>query len=178
MNQTPTRSGEIAFIHDWLVTWGGSEAVVEAALEVYPTADIYTLVYKEETFADSILSNQRIRTSFIQRFPGSRRNHRVYLPLMPLAVEQFDLRGYDWILSSNHAVAHGVLAQPDQMHISYVHAPMRYAWSLYHQYLNRSNLTRGLRSWVARMILHYVRLWDYHAAQRVDLFIANSAWTA
>jgi glycosyltransferase involved in cell wall biosynthesis len=178
LNQSPIRSDQIAFIHDWLVTWGGGEQVLEAALEVYSSADIYTLVYRKEIFADSPISQRMINTSFIQRLPGSRTNHRFYLPFMPLAIEQFDLRGYDWILSSNHAVAHGVLTQPDQMHVSYVHAPMRYAWSLYHQYLNQANLTRGLKSWLARVILHYVRLWDYHAAQRVDHFIANSAWTA
>ena len=178
MNHTGKFGSNCAFIHDWLITWGGGESVLEAALELYPQADIHTLVYQKETFTESPISEQDIKTSFIQRMPGSRANHRIYLPFMPLAIEQFDLRSYDWILSSNHAVAHGVLTQPDQMHVSYVHAPMRYAWSLYHQYLNQANLTRGLNSWLARIILHYVRLWDYHAAQRVDHFIANSAWTA
>jgi glycosyltransferase involved in cell wall biosynthesis len=178
LNQTASRSGKIAFVHDWLVTWGGGEQVLEAALEVYPSADIYTLVYQEETFVGSPISTKDIKTSFIQRLPGSRSNHRRYLPFMPLAVEQFDLSGYEWILSSNHAVANGALTQPDQMHVSYIHAPMRYAWGLYHQYLEQGSLTRGLKSWIARAILHYVRLWDYQAAQRVDHFIANSAWTA
>jgi len=169
---------DLAFVHDWLTTWGGSEQVLEAALEAFAPAPIHTLVYKPEAFGDSLIGRQRILTSFLQRLPGSRRNHRLYLPLMPLAVEQFDLHGYSLILSSSHAVAHGVLTYPDQLHVNYVHSPMRYAWHLYHQYLEETGLTRGLRSWFTRLLLHYLRLWDFQAAQRVDHFVANSRWTA
>jgi glycosyltransferase involved in cell wall biosynthesis len=97
---------------------------------------------------------------------------------MPYAIEQFDLRGYPIVFSSTHAVAHGVLLQSDQMHVNYVHSPMRYAWHLYHQYLEESGLTRGLKSVVTRWLLHYLRIWDFQAAQRPDHFIANSHWTA
>jgi glycosyltransferase involved in cell wall biosynthesis len=97
---------------------------------------------------------------------------------MPLAIEQFDLRQYPIVFSSCHAVAHGVLLRPDQLHVNYVHSPMRYAWHLYHQYLEESGLTRGPKSWFARMLLHYLRLWDFQAAQRPDHVVANSRWTA
>lgn len=174
MNSVP----KIAFIHDWLTTWGGSEQVLEAALEAFAPAPIHTLVYKPEAFGDSLIGKQRILPSFLQRLPGSRRNHRLYLPLMPLAIEQFDLHGYSLILSSSHAVAHGVLTHPDQLHVNYVHTPMRYAWHLYHQYLEESGLTRGPKSWLVRLIMHYMRQWDFQAAQRPEHFIANSHWTA
>ena len=167
-----------AFVHDWLVTWGGGEQVLEAALEAFGPVPIHTLVYKPEVFSQSSISRQRILPSFLQRLPGSRRNHRRYLPLMPLAIEQFDLRDYPIVFSSCHAVAHGVLLRSDQLHVNYVHSPMRYAWQLYHQYLEESGLTRGLKSWFARMLLHYLRLWDFQAAQRPDHVIANSHWTA
>jgi len=97
---------------------------------------------------------------------------------MPLAVEQFDLRDYPMVFSSCHAVSHGVLLRADQLHVNYVHSPMRYSWHLYHQYLQESGLTRGVRSWIARGLLHYLRLWDFQAAQRPDLVLANSRWTA
>ena len=167
-----------AFVHDWLVTWGGGEQVLEAALEALGPAPIHTLVYKPEVFSQSSIGRQTILPSFLQRLPGSRRNHRQYLPLMPLAIEQFDLRDYPIVFSSCHAVAHGVLLRSDQLHVNYVHSPMRYAWQLYHQYLEESGLSRGLKSWFARMLLHYLRLWDFQAAQRPDHVIANSHWTA
>jgi glycosyltransferase involved in cell wall biosynthesis len=97
---------------------------------------------------------------------------------MPLAVEQFDLRDYDLLISSSHAVAKGILTRPDQLHISYTHTPMRYAWDMYHEYLSGAGLERGLRGALARLVLHYVRVWDANAAKRVDAFIANSAYVA
>jgi len=169
---------DIAFVHDWLATWGGSELVLEAALEILGPAPIHTLVYAPEVFKGSPLAEQEIHASFLQRLPGSRRNHRRYLPLMPLAIEQFDLRGYDLVISSSHAVAHGVLVGPNQLHISYTHTPMRYAWDLYHGYLDQAGLRHGIRGTLAKVLLHYLRLWDLAAAQRVDHFIANSRWVA
>jgi len=169
---------DFAFIHDWLTTWGGSEQVLDAALEVLGPAPVHTLVYKPEAFRETLIGNQHIVTSFLQNLPGSRRNHRLYLPLMPLAVEQFDLRPYSILISSSHTVALGALSRPDQLHVAYIHAPMRYGWHLYHQYLEESGLTRGWKSWFVRGVLHYLRLWDAQAAQRVDHIIANSRWTA
>ena len=168
----------LAFVHDWLVTWGGGEQVLEKAVETLGPAPIHTLIYEPEVFSGSPIGEQRIVTSFLQRLPGSSRNHRRYLPLMPLAVEQFDLRDYPVVFSSCHAVSHGVLLRADQLHVNYVHSPMRYSWHLYHQYLQESGLTRGVRSWVARGLLHYLRLWDFQAAQRPDHVLANSHWTA
>jgi glycosyltransferase involved in cell wall biosynthesis len=171
-------SVNIAFIHDWLATWGGGEQVLEAALEVYAPAPIHTLVYKPEIFTGTLISQQEVHTSFIQRLPGSRGNHRIYLPLMPLAIEQFDVGGYEVILSDSHAVAHGVIPSAEQMHINYIHVPARYAWHLHQEYLRDAVLERGLRSWMTRVIMHYIRLWDLGAANRVDHFVANSGWTA
>jgi len=119
-----------------------------------------------------------IHTSFIQRLPFARRHFRQYLPLMPLAIEQFDLSPYDAVISSNHAVAKGVVCRADQLHISYVHTPIRYAWELQHQYLQQGNLQRGAKSLLVRLTLHYLRLWDGAAAQRVDCFVANSRCVA
>jgi glycosyltransferase involved in cell wall biosynthesis len=107
----------------------------------------------------------------------ARRNYQRYLPLMPLAIEQLDLSGYDLVISSSHAVAKGILTGPNQLHISYVHSPIRYAWDLQHQYLKEAGFS-GLKGAVARMILHYMRLWDYRTANGVDLFIANSKFIA
>jgi glycosyltransferase involved in cell wall biosynthesis len=124
------------------------------------------------------LGGKPVTTSFIQRLPFARRRYRAYLPLMPLAIEQFDLSSYDLIITSSYAVAKGVLVGPDQTHVSYVHSPMRYAWDLQHQYLRESNLTRGPKSWAARALLHYLRGWDSHSANSVDRLIANSEFVA
>lgn len=168
----------VALVHEWLVTPGGSEAVVQALMAPFPQAPIYTLLHDARRFADTPFASRSIHTSFLQRLPWSLRKHRLYLPLMPLAVEQFDLRAFDLVISSNHAVAKGVLTHSEQLHLSYVHTPMRYAWDLHHAYLEEHGLRRGLRSAAARAILHYLRLWDLAAANRVNHFIANSRYIA
>ena len=121
---------------------------------------------------------KRAKTTFIQRLPFASGQYRNYLPLMPLAIEQLDLSSYDVIISSSHAVAKGVLTGPDQLHICYCHTPIRYAWDLQHQYLRAAGLTWGIKSLLARYILHYIRLWDTRTANGVDQFIANSAYIA
>ena len=126
----------------------------------------------------AFLRNRTVRTSFIQHLPFARRRFRLYLGLMPIAVEQFDLRGYDLVVSSSHAVAKGVITGPGQVHVSYVHSPMRYAWDLQHQYLQQAGLTRGLKSIYARWLLSRMRQWDAQTAIRVDYFIANSQYIA
>lgn len=168
----------VALVHDWLTYRGGAEKVLEAVLSMFPGAPVHTLVYKSSLFTDSPIARADVRTSFLQRLPGSRRHYRLYLPLMPLAVEQFDLAGFDLIISLSDAVAHGVLTAPDQLHINYIFTPMRYAWPLYHEYLRSGGLTRGARSWLARLVLHYLRLWDLAAVGRVDHFLAISGWVA
>jgi glycosyltransferase involved in cell wall biosynthesis len=169
---------KIAIVHEWLVTRAGSEQVVEQMLRLYPQADLFSLVDFLPDELRGCLQHKPVTTSFLQHLPGSKRRFRAYLPLMPLAVEQFDLDGYDLILSSNHAVAKGVITRPDQLHLCYVHTPIRYAWDFQHQYLRGSRLHRGVRSLPTRMILHYLRLWDLASAYRVDQFAANSHYIA
>ncbi|MDP9155382.1 MAG: glycosyltransferase family 4 protein [Pseudomonadota bacterium] len=167
---------KVAIVHDWLVVSGGAEKVLEQMIACFPQADIFSLVdFLEDR---SIVHNKPVKTSFIQRLPYAEKKYRGYLPLMPLAIEQFDLSSYDLILSSSHAVAKGVLVGPDQTHVSYVHSPIRYAWDLQHQYLREARLERGPRSWVARMLLHYLRNWDARSANGVDRIIANSQFVA
>ena len=117
-------------------------------------------------------------TSFLQNWRSARKNHRKFLPLFPYAIEQFDLSKYDLIISSSHAVAKGVLTNSNQLHINYCHTPIRYAWDLTHQYLNESGLSTGIKGTIAKAILHYIRMWDVSASNRVDYFVANSNYIA
>lgn len=165
---------KVAIVHDWLTTWAGAEKALAELLSCYPQAEIYTTVNFLPVDTTPSLVGRTIHTSFIQKLPGARKHYRRYLPLMPLAVEQFDLKGYDLILSSSHAVAKGVISDPGAVHICYCYSPMRYAWDMQHQYLRQSGNTRGPVSWLMRWQLHRLRQWDYISAQRVDHFIAIS----
>ena len=169
---------KVAIVVDWLVTYAGAERVLEQMLHVYPDADLFSVVDFLPEGKRDFIQNKRVTTSFIQRLPFAEKRYRQFLPLMPLAVEQFDLSSYDLVLSSSHAVAKGVITGPDQLHISYVHSPIRYAWDLQHQYLREANLERGLKGWAARYMLHRVRLWDSRTPNGVDHFIANSHFIA
>jgi glycosyltransferase involved in cell wall biosynthesis len=168
----------VAIAHEWLTTYAGSEKVVEQILCLFPRADIFSLVDFLPPNLRFFIQHKSVTTSFIQQLPFARQAFRQYLPLMPLAVEQFNLSAYDLVISSNHAVAKGVLTGPEQLHISYVHTPIRYAWELQHQYLQQSGLTRGVKGVLTRGVLHYLRLWDMAAANRVDCFVANSHFVA
>jgi len=168
----------LALIHDWLVTFGGGEQILAALLDVWPEAPIHTLIYDPEGPCKDFTNGKQVETSFIQKLPGAKSNHRWYLPLMPLAIEQFDTRGYDVVISCSHAVAHGIIPQPDQLHINYICIPMRYAWHLYHQYLEETGLNSGFKGLISKSILHYLRLWDASAANRIDTFVAISQWVA
>lgn len=174
----PRRSPRVAIVHEWLATYAGSEKVVEQMLQIWPQADLFAVVDFLDDSQRHFIGGRHAKTTFVQRLPGARKRFRHYLPLMPLAVEQHDLSGYDIIVSSNHAVAKGVITGPDQLHVSYVHSPMRYAWDLQHQYLAESGLTRGLKAWVTRALLHYLRNWDVRSAAGVDRFVANSRFIA
>ena len=165
---------KIAIIHDWLVTYAGAERVLEQILIIYPEADLFSIVDFIPKESRGFLLNKSVETSFIQKFPKAKTKYRSYLPLMPLAIEQFDLSAYDLIISSSHAVAKAVTTGPDQLHISYVHSPIRYVWDLKHQYLRESGLDRGLKGWLAKYLLHRIRKWDVGTANGVDYFIANS----
>jgi glycosyltransferase involved in cell wall biosynthesis len=167
----------VAVIHEWLTTFAGSEQVLKNILSCYPGAELFCMVDYLNAEHRGFLDGVPITTSFIQKLPFSRRCYRQYLPLMPLAVEQFDLSPFDLVISSNHAVAKGALTHPNQLHISYVHSPMRYAWDLQHQYLEQGGL-RGLKGAVARVLLHRLRTWDVLSASRVDRFVANSRYIA
>lgn len=166
---------KVAVVHEWFTAIAGSEKVVEQILLIYPHADIFVVYADPDTVKKtSFLKERKIHTSFINKLPRANKAYRTYLPLMPLAVEQFDLSSYDLVISSSHAVSKGVLTGPDQLHISYVHSPIRYAWDLQHQYLRESGLQYGLKGWIAKYLLHKIRLWDYRTAAGVDHFVANS----
>lgn len=171
-----------AIVHEWLSTYAGSERVLEQLLQIYPQADLYAVIDALPAGERGFLRGRQAKTSFIQRLPFARTHFRHYLALMPLAVEQLDLSAYDLVISSNHAVAKGVITGPNQLHVSYVHSPMRYAWDLQHQYLNESGLNRGwkraLLGPLVRGLLHYLRSWDQRSANGVDEFVANSAFIA
>jgi glycosyltransferase involved in cell wall biosynthesis len=169
---------KVAFVQDALPFQGGAERVLEAAVEVFPDAPIFTLVYRKDAFHGTRIAEQAIYTSFIDRLPGARRHHRAYLPLMPFAVEQFDFRGYDIVISFSYAVAHGILPRPDQLHICYMHTPMRYSWQMYHSTLADMGSQSRLTRWMAQLFLHSFRQWDFSAAARVDQFITVSSWMA
>lgn len=169
----------IALVHEWLtpLATGGSELVVEEILQCLD-ADLYALIDFESTNPESYLFKRKIGTTFLQHFPWARKGVQRYLPFLPLAIEQIDLRGYDIILSSSHLVAKGVLTGAQQLHICYCHAPMRYAWDLTFDYLAHSRMGKGLPGWLTRYLLHRLRQWDMLTANRVDYFIANSKSTA
>lgn len=169
---------KIAVIHDWLTTYAGAERVLEQILLLYPEADLYSLISFLPEDKKRFILNKRVRTSFMQKLPFVKKKYRSYLPLMPLAIEQFDLSEYNVIISSSHAVAKGVLTNSNQLHICYCHTPIRYAWDLYYQYLRESGLEKGLKGKIAKLILHYIRIWDSTTANRVDYFIANSKYIA
>ncbi len=179
MSHTQAESTSYALIHEWLTpkATGGSELVVEQVLR-FLDADLYALIDFESTNVDSYLYGREIGTTFLQRFPGARNGVQKYLPFLPLAIEQLDVRQYDVLVSSSHAVAKGVLAAPHQLHVCYCHTPMRYAWDLTFDYLARSRAGRGLPGIATRYLLHRLRQWDALSANRVDYFVANSHHTA
>ena len=172
------RAMKVAVVHDWLYVVGGAERVLAEILACYPGADVYTLFDVLPEAGRARIGIQRTRTSFLQRMPRLGRAHQLYLPLMPLAIEQFDLSGYDLVISSSYAVAKGVITGPEQVHVAYVHSPMRYAWDLQHTYLRDSGLATGLKSVFARALLHYMRLWDVRTGAGPDAIVANSRFVA
>ena len=168
---------KIALVHDWLTTIGGAERVLESIYELFPSP-IYTLVKNEKILKGSILEKAEIHTSFIHKLPKAKTKYRNYLMFFPLAIEQFDLSDYDVIISSSHAVAKGILVNSNQLHICYCHTPIRYAWDLYHKYLKEVNFLKGIKGAIAKLVLHYLRIWDVTTANRVDYFVANSNYVA
>ena len=169
---------KVAVVCDWLVTYAGAEKVLEQILNVYPETDLFALVDFLDKDKRDFIQNKKVTTTFIQKLPKAKTKYRNYLPFMPLAIEQLDLSDYDLVISSSHCVAKGILTGPNQVHISYVHSPIRYAWDLQHQYLKEAGLTKGLKGWIAKIILHYMKIWDTRTSNGVDYFIANSQFVA
>lgn len=165
---------KVAIVHYWLVNMRGGEKVVEALCDMYPDADIYTLVVDPAGLSDT-LRQHRITPSFVQKIPGAVRHYQALLPLYPMALEQFDLSAYDLVISSESGPAKGVLTRPETCHICYCHTPMRYLWDMYHEY-------RHGAGWLKRLAMppltHYLRQWDLASASRVDYFVANSQHVA
>jgi len=165
---------KVAIVHYWLVTMRGGEKVVEALCELFPQAEIFTHVYDPEAMSPTI-RRHKVTTTFIQKLPLATKKYQSYLPLMPLALEQLDLRDYDLILSSESGPAKGVLTRPDALHICYCHTPMRYVWDMYFDY-------RATAGWLKKLLMppliHYLKMWDYVSAARVDYFISNSSFVA
>ncbi len=170
MSQKPN----VGIVADWLVTYAGAERVIKEFLDIFPESELYSIVDFLQPEARNELHGKHAVTSFIQNLPKSKNNYQKYFPLMPLAIEQLDVSSHDIILSSSHAVAKGILTGPDQLHISYVHSPIRYAWDLQHQYLREAGFNKGIKASIVKYLLHKIRLWDYRTANGVDHFIANS----
>lgn len=170
-----------ALIHDWYYVNGGAEKVLHSINNLWDDFDHYALIdflpKKDRKYVFSGNSD-KVNTSFIQKLPTAKSNHRKFLQLFPMAIEQFDLSKYDLIISSSASIAKGVMTNANQLHISYVHSPMRYAWDLYYQYLNDANLTSGLKGWYAKKVLHKMRTWDVINTNRVDYLVANSQYIA
>jgi len=158
---------KVALIHDWLTGMRGGERCLEVFCELFPQADLYTLLHIPGSVSP-LIDKMAIKTSFIQNLPFSKRGYRKYLPLFPMAIERFNLKGYDLILSCSHCVAKGIIPPPDALHISYMLTPMRYAWDMYGEYFG------GGRNKLIPLFIHYLRMWDVTSSQRVDNFICIS----
>jgi len=167
---------KIALVHDYLVQYGGAERVLECFAEIWPYAPIYTLIYDEEK-THGIFKNKKIYTSFLQNFPYSRKNHRIFPPLMPPAIEQFDFSKYDVILSDSSSYAKGAITRPETLHICYCHTPMRYAWDDCQKYIEEFGFPRFVKVFVP-FFMNYIRVWDRVSAERPSTYIANSNFVA
>ncbi|WP_416443471.1 glycosyltransferase family 4 protein [Leeuwenhoekiella sp. A16] len=169
---------KVALIQDWLTELGGAEKVFQKIYELYPEADVYTLVYNRKVLQKLGIPEDKVTSSFIQKLPFAKNKYRNYLPLFSLAIESFDLSGYDLIISSSYSVAKGVLTNNNQLHICYCHSPVRYAWDLHHQYISDAGLNKGIKGYIIKYFLHKLRIWDVVSANRVDYFISNSNYIA
>ncbi|MHB1949556.1 MAG: glycosyltransferase family 4 protein [Gammaproteobacteria bacterium] len=165
---------KVAIVCDWLVTYAGAERLLGEIIQCYPEADLFAVIDFLPPEKRVFLKNKQATTTFIQKLPFAQKKYRAYLPLMPLAIEQLDVSKYDLVISNSHAVAKGVITGPDQVHVSFVCSPMRYAWDLQHQYLKESGLETGMKGYIAKYFLHKMRLWDQRTAHGVDHFLAIS----
>ena len=166
----------VALVHDWLTGMRGGEKVLEGLCELYPDADIFTLFHQRGSVSPRI-ERHRIRTSPLQHLPFATRHYRRYLPLFPQAIERFDFRGYDFIISSSHCVAKSVIPAGVR-HLCYCHSPMRYAWDQFDAYFGPARVGQMASQWVYRPIMSRLARWDAATATRVDRFVANSRHVA
>ncbi|MEJ2048305.1 MAG: glycosyltransferase [Calditrichota bacterium] len=170
------RNLRVAIVHDWLTGMRGGEKVLEVFCQIFPEADIYTLIYNEGSVS-SVIASHKIHTSFVNRFPFKKSKYRHFLPLFPTAIERFNFKQYDLILSSSHCVAKGIITPPDAKHIAYLHTPMRYVWDMYEDYFGRDQV-----GFIGRLTIpyfaNYLRMWDVTSSNRVDWFLANSQHVA
>lgn len=167
---------KIALVHDYLVQYGGAERVLEALAEIFPDAPIYTLLYDKEKM-NGALKGKIVKTSFLQKIPFAKNHHRLFLALMPLAVENLDLSDYDLIISDSSSYAKGIIKPANSLHICYCHTPLRYAWDYTDKYIEESSYSRIIKYFLP-YIINFVKKWDFKAAQRPDYFIANSYFIA
>lgn len=166
----------VALVHDWLVTYAGAERILEQLVKLYPDADIFSLVDFLPPERRDFIANKQVRTSFIQNLPFARNHFRWYFALFPLAIQSLDLTGYDLVVSVSFSVAKGVMTDPDQVHICISCSPVRYAWDLQEQYLREHGFSRGLKSFVMRSVLLFIRTWDAASAASVDEYVAISRY--
>ena len=172
MNEPFMKGCKVALVHDWLNGMRGGEKCLEVICELFPDADLYTLIHKKGGLSD-IIESMRIKTSFLQHLPFALKKYRYFLPLFPIAIEQFDFSEYDLIVSSSHCVAKGVKKGESVFHISYVHTPMRYVWDQFHTYFRQPRTSWSIKM-SAKLIRPYLQRWDRNTSKNVDTFLCNS----
>lgn len=167
---------KVALVHDYLNQWGGAERVLEVFLQLWPEAPVFTAVYDKEKLGEHFTDNV-VYSSFLGSFPFARRHHRPFIPLMPLAFERFDVRDFDLVISSSASFAKGVLAHSNALHINYCHTPTRFLWQDFH---DRAFETRKwfIPDFLMKLGGTFLRMWDFQAAQRPDIIVANSKFVA
>lgn len=168
------KSKKVAIVHDWLLTSGGAEVVLKYLLELFPKADVFTLIDALPSSEREFLKEYKVYTSVLNRYTFFAKKYKYFMPLMPYLIEQFDLSKYDIIISSSHFVAKGVITHPHQLHVSYIHSPIRYAWDSYYEYNKIGAFGSGLKNFIMKLWLHKLRIWDCMSALRADYLIANS----
>ncbi len=167
---------KIALVHDFLLNYGGAERVLFALKKIYPEADIFTLLFDEQKMSEWF-DKSSIKTSFLNKLPNFlKKRHKFLLPFFPMAIESFDLSGYDLVISSSSIFAKGVVTNPDTLHICYCHSPARFLWDYNERYLKDEKIPFFLKPFV-KFIIHKLRIWDSASAERVDFWIANSNTT-
>ena len=170
------KNKKVAIVHDWLCVNGGAEIVLKYLLEMFPQADLYTMIDTLSPEKREWIGDHTVYTSCLQKSTWVREHYTYFIPFMPYLVEQFDLEAYDMIISSSHAVAKGVIVHPHQTHISYIYSPMRYAWDLMYEHERAGIFGKGIVKFVMKRWLHKMRIWDFISAQRPDVMLADSGF--